>query len=68
MRMGEWVAMSSWEPSCTSQQRQLPGGGEGGFWFVQQVQPLAPEPVVHQAEEALPVGLMVEGFAAVALV
>ena len=56
------------QPVNFRQQGQLPGGGEG----LPRARPagrcLAPKPVVHQAEEALPVGLVVQGLAAVALV
>ena len=47
------------QPVELRQQGQLPGGGEGRLGLVQQVDALAPKPVVHQAEEALPVGLVV---------
>ena len=59
------LGASTHQPVNFRQQSQLPGGGEGRFGFVQQVDALSPEPVVHQAEKALPVGLVVQRLAAV---
>ena len=62
--------MSSWEPALhqpvqLTQQGQLPGGGEGRLGLVQQVDALAVKAAVHQIQKALPVGLVVQGLAAI---
>ena len=49
------------------QQGELPRGGQGGLRLIQQVEPLPAEAVLHQGQEALPVGLGVEGNPAVAV-
>ena len=48
-------------------QRQQPGGRQRRLRLVQQIQALPAEAVLHQRKKALPVGLVVQGHAAVAV-
>ena len=47
------------------QHSNLPCRRQCCFRFVKNVQPVSAEPVLHQSEEALAVGLLVKGFSAV---
>src|SRR3954466_11056038 len=40
--------------------RELPAGGEGGLWFIQQVQPLIAKAVEQQGEEGFSLRLLVQ--------
>ena len=46
--------------------RELPAGGEGGLWFIKQVEPLTAKVVDQQGEEGFSVRLLVQRALAVA--
>ena len=53
------------QPVNQADQRHQPHGREGGFRLVKKIETAAPEPVFHQRQKALPMGLAVQGYAAV---